>query len=132
MITAIDTNILARSILNDDEKQSPLAKDKIRKILKKDEIMISSYTILELVWIMKVKKKSKEIIISVLDSLLNTTGIIIANDTIVRHAFYMFKIGKSDFGDYLILSDALQQSCKNILTFDRNFAKEPQVELVTS
>ena len=95
---SLDTNVLARSILNDDEIQSPLAKEKIRKILKREEIFISSFVVMELVWLMKVKKKSKELITSVLNSLLNTTGITIGSDKTVRLALVR-ELGNWGIGD---------------------------------
>ena len=79
----IDTNVLARSILNDDEEQSPLAKERIRKLINLDGLFIASYTLVELVWIMTIKKKSKKDIVLVLKSLLETKGIFIGRDDCV-------------------------------------------------
>ena len=45
---AIDTNVLARSILNDDEVQSKLAKEKIRSFLEKGGVFVPSVCVLEL------------------------------------------------------------------------------------
>ncbi len=56
---SVDTNVLARAVLNDDAIQSPIAREHFRKILKKDEIFVSSFAILELAWLMKVKKNQK-------------------------------------------------------------------------
>ena len=127
---SIDTNILARSVLNDDEVQSPIAQEKIRKILRHEEIFIASFSILELVWLMRVKKKSKETILSVLHSLLNTSGLVVGNDKEIRFALTLFRKGTADFGDYLILSESLQNGCEKVLTFDKKFSKENYVDLI--
>lgn len=128
----IDTNVLARSILNDDEEQSPLAKERIRKLINLDGLFIASYTLVELVWIMTIKKKSKKDIVLVLKSLLETKGIFIGRDDCVRKAVTLFENGKADFCDYLIYSESQEEKVKSIITFDKNFAKDTEnfVELL--
>ncbi len=120
----IDTNVLARSILNDDEVQSPLAKQKIRELINLEGVFISSYTLVELVWIMTIKKKNKKDIILVLKSLLETKGFFIGRENCVRKAVALFESGKADFCDYLIYSEAHEEKVKKIETFDKNFAKD--------
>ncbi len=121
---AIDTNIIARAILNDDEIQSPLAKDKIRELINADGLFIASYSLIELVWIMNVKKKSKVEIIKILKNLLETKGVFIGKDESVRRALHLFEKGKADFCDYLIFCEAQEEKIDTLITFDKNFAKD--------
>ena len=120
---AIDTNVLARSILNDDEVQSKLAKEKIRSFLEKGGVFVPSVCVLELVWIMNVKKKTKENIIKTLEYLLQTDGFYLGNDGCVRKAVALYKSGKADFGDYLIYSEAIEANAELLSTFDKKFAE---------
>ena len=120
----IDTNVLSRSILNDDEEQSPLAKEKMRELINSDGLFIASYSLVELVWIMTIKKKNKKDIVLVLKSLLQTKGIFIGRENCVRKAVTLFESGKADFCDYLICNESQEEKVKGIVTFDKNFAKD--------
>ena len=121
---AIDTNILARSILNDDEIQSEIARNKIKTFLKADGVFISSYSVLELVWIMTVKKKTKFEIVKTIETLLQTNGIYIGNDDCIRKAIGFYKKGKADFCDYLIYFESIDSKSEELMTFDKKFAKD--------
>ncbi len=123
MIT-IDTNVLARSILNDDEKQSPLSKAKIKELINNEGVFISSYSIIELVWIMRMKKKSKPDIILTLKKLLETKGIFIGNDGLVRRALSLFEKGKADFCDFMIFCESQAENIDTVVTFDKDFSKD--------
>lgn len=120
---AIDTNVLARAILNDDEDQSEIARNKIKKFLSEHGIFVSSFTVLELVWIMTVKKKTKDEIIKTLETLLQTDGIYIGNDSCIRKATDFYKNGKADFCDYLIYCESLDSKAESLVTFDKTFVK---------
>lgn len=121
---AIDTNVLSRSILNDDAVQSPIAKEKIRKLIHSNGLFIASYSLVELVWIMTIKKKNKSDIVHTLKSLMQTKGISIGREDCVRRAIHLFENGKADFCDYLIYSESYEEKVKGIATFDRNFARD--------
>ena len=51
----IDTNILVRAFLEDDEKQAQEAQSFLTKATKDNSLFISSYAILEFAWVLKVK-----------------------------------------------------------------------------
>lgn len=122
---AVDTNVIARAFFNDDEKQSPLAQKKIKGSIKKyGGIFISSYSLIELVWLMKVKKKEKKEIVDFLKFLLETKDIFIGKDEIVRKSLVFYEKGSADFSDFMIFFEAQEeQKIDLIATFDKKFSK---------
>lgn len=129
MIT-VDTNVLARALLNDDEVQSPLARKKIDSLLSQDGIYISAFTILEVAWVMKIKKKSKKEIYEIISYLLNSKGIHIGNRSVVESALEYYGDSKISFADCMILADSNENSVQGIVTFDKEFSKYESVHLV--
>lgn len=117
MISA-DTNILARAFLEDDPVQSKEAQEFLEKAAKAGELFISSYAILEFVWVLKVKKFSREDIYSAVITLCDSTGITIGSRQVVLLALEKYKIGKADFGDYMIIAEGEDNKTLKIKTFD--------------
>lgn len=119
-----DTNILVRAVLDDHPIESNIAKKFLKKMSQEKKLFISSYAILEMVWVLKVKKRSrKEIYESILD-LLNSSGVIVGQREIISAAAERYIKGKADFGDYLILSEGEFYHSTKVASFDKNFAKD--------
>ena len=119
-----DTNILVRAVLDDHPKESQLAKQFLKKISHGKKLFISTYAILELVWVLKVKKYSRhDIYESVLD-LLDSPGIVVAQREVVVSALEMYIKGKADFGDYLILAEGELYDAPKLASFDKIFCKD--------
>ncbi|MES2615409.1 MAG: type II toxin-antitoxin system VapC family toxin [Bdellovibrionota bacterium] len=129
MIT-VDTNVLARAILDDDEIQSPLAQKKINKLLATEGIYVSAFTILELAWLMKMKKKSRQEIYEVFSHFLNAKSTEVGHRAIVERALELYRKGKVSFADCMILADSNENSSSGVVTFDHDFAQYDNVQLI--
>jgi predicted nucleic-acid-binding protein len=120
----VDTNILVRAVLDDNEIESAQARKLLKKAAEKKQLFISSYALLEMVWVLKVKKRTRsEIYESILD-LLDSAGVIMSQREIVISALELYMKGKADFGDYLILAESLHHNAKPVASFDKLFCKE--------
>ncbi len=128
MISA-DTNILARAFLEDDPVQSKEAQEFLEKAAKVGELFISSYAILEFVWVLKVKKFSREDIYSAVITLCDSTGITIGSRQVVLLALEKYKTGKADFGDYMIMAEGEDNKTLKIKTFDVILREELKTSL---
>lgn len=118
-----DTNILVRAVLDDEPKESNIAKKFLKKAATEKKLFISSYAILEMVWVLKVKKISrKDIYESVMD-LLDSPGIIVGQREVVASALEKFIKGKADFGDYLILAEGEIFNVPRLASFDKILCK---------
>jgi len=118
-----DTNVLIYAVLDDHPDESKLAKQFLKKISDEKKLFISSYAILEMVWVLKVKKRTRrEIYESVLD-LLDSAGIVIGQREVIVDALEMYIKGKADFEDYLILAEGASHNAPWIASFDKDFCK---------
>lgn len=120
----IDTNILVRAYLEDDDLQSKEAQEFLKNEANKRGIFISSYAILEFVWVLKVKKFNRKSIYDAVIILCDSSGITIGNREVVLSALDKYKKGGADFGDYMIVAEGEQNNTQKIKTFDKTLEKE--------
>ena len=119
-----DTNILIRAVLDDHPEESALAKQFLKKTSDENKLFISSYAILEMVWVLKVKKKARSVIYESVLDLLDSPGIVVGQREVVISALEMYIKGKADFGDYLILAEGSSYAAAQLASFDKAFCKD--------
>ena len=119
-----DTNVLIRAALEDDPNEAKIARQFLEKTSNAKKLFISSYAILEMAWVMKVKKRTRhEIVESILD-LLDSPGIVVAQREAIESALELYKKGKADFADYLILSEGELHHVQKLASFDKVLCKD--------
>jgi len=52
VMLGVDTNILIRALLEDDVKEADIAKKLLKHLVENKKLFISSYTILEMAWVL--------------------------------------------------------------------------------
>ncbi len=120
----IDTNILVRAYLEDDDKQTEEAKDFLLEMAQKKSLFISSYAILEFAWVLKTKNYSRKNIYEAIISLTDSLGTFIGQRDVVLEALEKYIKGKADFGDYMILAEGSKYNSSSLKTFDKAIQKE--------
>lgn len=120
----VDTNVLVRAYLQDDQEQAKEAQEFLLKITQENSLFISSYAILEFAWVLKVKGFSRDEIYQAIITLTDSTGIVIGQREVVLEALEKYIIGKADFGDYMILVEGEKNKSHKIKTFDKKLQKE--------
>jgi len=120
----IDTNVLVRAFLEDEATQAHLAQIFMENTAKSGNLFISSYALLEFVWVLKVKKFSREEIYNAVITLTDSQGITIGQRDVILTAIEKFYKGKADFGDYMILAEGEKNGAQLLKTFDQTFAEE--------
>jgi predicted nucleic-acid-binding protein len=120
----VDTNVLVRAYLDDDKEQAIEAQGFLKKATKENQLFISSYAILEFVWVLKVKGFNRTEIYKAVIALTDSCGVIISNQDIVLEAITKYLNGKADFGDYMILVDGEKNKSYKLKTFDIALQKE--------
>ena len=117
----LDTNVLMRYILRDDEAQAQKAKILIEN---NPIVMISLLTLQECEWVLRsVAKRSKLEIIQLFKALLETYNVLIQAEEVLEEALLMFENSAADFSDCLMTAQYLQLACQHMVTFDENSAK---------
>jgi len=114
---AVDTNILARYLLNDDRKQAQIA----AAIVEGDEDLTAPVTVfLELVWVLESCGNTRAEVARALRLLLGLPNFKPREAESLWFALASFDRGM-DFADALHL--ALSAADKKFVTFDRHLAK---------
>jgi len=133
-VIAVDTNVLLRRILSDDDEQAA----KARKLFSSDKtVLITDVVLAETVWTLKGKRygASKEDVAALVMSLLEEPNIVFENQRAIWSALNDFMaaspintangIKTADFADALIVNKAkvvareLNQTYEGTFTFDR-------------
>ena len=127
----LDTNVLVRYIAQDDSKQSPKATRLIESLTVDAPGYVSIVSVVELVWVLTgCYALTRSEICEVLETLLRTKEIIVANADTIWKAVRLFKEGKADFADCLIERSANEAGCSHTTTFDRDAAKHCGMQLI--
>jgi predicted nucleic-acid-binding protein len=121
----LDTNILARFFLRDDPEQTPKARAILGSLTAEEPGWIGLATMMELLWLMKSKKKlDRAGTVELLSQLLFKKDIVIEEAEVVQQALILYRSGKADFADCLIAASARAAGCARMLTFDRIAARD--------
>jgi predicted nucleic-acid-binding protein len=130
-VTGLDTNVLARFLLQDDPLQSPKADEVMGALSSKDPGWVGLASILELVWVLSSKNRfdRREIALT-LDRLLLLEEIVIEQAPSVQQALRLFRKGNADFADCLIAASARAAGCARTVTFDRKAARDTGMQLL--
>lgn len=125
----LDTNILIRILVKDDEAQANLAMDFIKK--NKSLTIINSIVVCELVWVLEsCYDYSKDEIINCLSHILKIKQFLIPEKEIIRQSLNLYQKTKIDFSDALIAYKNELENCDYTITFDKQVAKTDLYKLL--
>lgn len=129
----IDTNLLIRYLVNDDPRKAQFVDALLKKAAAGEvNILIPSIVIAELVWVLESFYEMQAADISeYVDSILNTPGIFVSDEQVVRSAIRRYSAGRVDFIDAWIAHYAIIKRADEIITFDRKHFKDIDGPAVT-
>ena len=127
---AVDTNVLLRYLLRDDESQA----DKSCQLFKREEcILITDVVLAETLWTLAGRKyKAAKIdLITVVDKLLQEPNVRFEDDKVIWQALGAYRKSDADFADTLIVYKALKIASKHdeleaVYTFDTTALQLPK------
>lgn len=127
----LDTNVLVRYVAQDDQRQSPKATRLIESLTADTPGYVGVVSVIELVWVLTgCYSLTRDEISEVLETLLRTKEIIVAQADTVWKALRLFKNGKADFADCMIEKAANEAGCSYTVTFDRDAVKHCGMKLI--
>jgi len=128
----IDTNILVRFLVSDDEQQSKKVYNIFKTAeLNKKELFVSLLVILESIWVLEsVYKISREDILDSISGLLLMPILKFEHQSTLQLFAQSAKGNRYDLSDLLIACCAKEQGCETVLTFDKKASKFNLFELV--
>lgn len=128
---ALDTNVLVRYLVRDEERQAEEARALFATLAADHPGFVCREVAVELVWVLgRSYGTPRERIASVLLELLATEGVVMENAQDVADAAVGYGDGQSDFADLMILAAARRQGAMPLYTFDRRAARVDGVELL--
>jgi predicted nucleic-acid-binding protein len=131
---AIDTNVLIRFLVRDDEAQAK----RVYKILKKAELeketlFVPLLVVQETIWVLEsVYTIPRQEILDSIDELLLMPVFQLENPTAIVGFIASARQNKLDLSDLLIAQSALSSGCESIITFDRKASRSKPFELLKS
>ncbi len=125
VVGSLDTNLLVRLIVRDDEAQTVLvAKLLDRHARRSESLWVPVTVMLELEWILRARYKfSKAEVIRALSSLLTTMELVFESEGALEQALANYEEGGADLGEYLHLALAQYGLALPFWTFDAKASK---------
>jgi predicted nucleic-acid-binding protein len=123
----IDTNVLVRYLVRDDQSQYERARRLIhREVNAGEPVLVSLLVLLEMEWVLRTRYElAKPDIVAVFSSLLQTADLAFEDESSVEHALYSWKNSLVEFADFLIDARNRRFGCRATATFDRKVLKLP-------
>jgi predicted nucleic-acid-binding protein len=123
----IDTNVLVRFLIRDDEIQF----EKARKLMRREvaaghRVFVNQLVLMETEWVLRSRYVvPKNQIIEAISGLLNSTDIQFEDEPSIEEALFIWKESDADFADCLIAAKNRRMGCRATATFDRKASKLP-------
>lgn len=127
---ALDTNVLVRYLVADDNRQYQIAKSLIESTV--DEVLFVPLTVsIELEWVLRSRYDlDKSLIISTFNQLLESREVQFQEEPSVEVALNLYSDNNSDFADCFHIAIAYSNDMTPLITFDRKASRIPGTELL--
>lgn len=128
---ALDTNVLVRYLVRDDERQAESARALLESLTTERPGYACREVVVELVWVLeRAYGIPRERIATILQDLVATESLIIeAADDVARAAF-RYRARGPGFSDLMVIAAAERAGARPLHTFDRKAARLEGVELL--
>jgi len=126
----MDTNVLVRLFVDDSDQTAQVnaARD---LAMRGDQVFVPQVVQVELVWVLQSAfGLSKKDVLIVLEHMLHNKVFELQAEDIFLEALSIFRSGRADFSDCLILAGSLRVDA-DLFTFDKHLAELPDVHLLS-
>lgn len=123
----LDTNVMIRYLVQDEEQQSVSATRFIENMLATETPgYINHITLCEIAWVLqRCYSVTKPQLIAIIERLLIIKQILVENVEVVWKALRTFEANSAGFCDALIGQVNVHNGCEHTVTFDKKAAKLP-------
>ncbi len=123
----IDTNVLVRFLVRDDEAQFERARRLIKREVSAGRcVFVNQLVIMEAEWVLRSRYAvSKHQIIETLTGLLGAADIQFEDEPAMEQALFLWKDSAADFADCLIGAKNRRLGCRATASFDTKASKLP-------
>jgi predicted nucleic-acid-binding protein len=119
-MVGVDTNVLVRYLVRDDQSQYEKARRLIdREVSKGNPVLVNLLVLLETEWVLRSRYDlAKAEIVTTFSAMLDTADLTFEDEPSVEHAVYSWKDSAADFADCLIEARNRRLGCRATATFD--------------
>lgn len=123
----IDTNVLVRFLVRDDEAQF----ERARRLIKREvsagrRVFVNQLVIMETEWVLRSRYAvSKHQIIEALSGLLDAADVQFEDEPVMEQALFLWKDTTADFADCLIGAKNRRLGCRATASFDATASRLP-------
>ena len=127
MMLGLDTNVLVRFLVQDDQAQF----EKARRLIKREVaagsgIFVNQLLLLETEWVLRSRYGlTKKWIIEVISGLLEASDVQFEDEPAIEEALFTWKDASAGFADCLISAKNRRLGCRATATFDVRAGKLP-------
>jgi predicted nucleic-acid-binding protein len=122
---SVDTNVVVRLLVRDDDVQTRLADEALRHLLETGGVFVSTVVLVEVAY------GDRATIAGALRRLIDIDGVVVEREAVIRRALDRYEAGSADFSDYVIVEAGREADALPVLTFDARLAREADAELLT-
>lgn len=122
---AVDTNILVRFLVRDDEKQAETARKRIKEAeARRERLKIPLLVVLETIWVLEsAYDKTRSEILDAIRDMRQMPVFDFESDRVIEGLLNEGPKHKADLADIMIAHAAEAAGCESGLTFDKGAAK---------
>jgi len=123
----IDTNVLVRFLVRDDEGQFERTRRLIkREVGSEEDVFVSLLVLVETEWVLRSRYSlQKREVMEAISGLLDATEVQFEDEPAVEEALFIWKDSAADFADCLIGAHHRRLGCRATATFDAKAVKLP-------
>jgi len=128
----LDTNVLARWIIDDDPRQATRVQRLFEEAREQQSpLFVPSTVMLELEWVLRSRYKlDKSAILGAFNALLETQELEFQDEPALERALSLYRQNAADFADCLHAGQCGSAGRTPMITFDETAARLPNVELL--
>jgi predicted nucleic-acid-binding protein len=131
-VIGVDTNVIVRLLVADDEKQADAASRYLKEHCSDEPALLSDIVLVECAWVLEdLYEYSRAQIGEAIDGLLATAQLRAADASAVGAALQRFRSSSADFADCLLGVNNVGAGCEYTATFDRKASKLPEFQLLS-
>ncbi|MEQ9322547.1 MAG: type II toxin-antitoxin system VapC family toxin [Polyangiaceae bacterium] len=122
---AVDTNVLVRLLVKDDEAQTRKVVRLFRRLdADRERAYVSDVVICEVVWVLRAAYGfSRSEVSAVLAKVLTARQLGFDSTERLARALHAYETGKGDLADYVIGEHAVAAGCNVVVTFDKTLLR---------
>lgn len=129
---ALDTNVLVRFLVRDDETQFALSRALIAQCVEAGQTLFVPVTVvLELEWVLRSRyARTKPELLQILAHLFSAAELQFESERALEVALQLFREGAADFADGVHVALAAQAGEQPLWTFDQRASQVPGARLL--